>query len=238
MTKPTLTDQDIAEIAAQLGVEPAVIHAVAQIEAPRGGFLPDGRPEILYEAHVFGRLTGHRYDASHPNASAPSWDRSLYGPGGEHQYDRLDVAQSLDYKAAHMAASWGKFQILGENHKMVGFATVDAFVNAMFESERKHLDAFVAYCRSANLIDDLQRKDWAGFTRGYNGPGQVDAYAGKLEAAYKAASKRLQAPSYDRYLVAKALQTVLASAGLYRGIIEGNWGPASRAAYDKFNKGV
>ena len=45
------------------------------------------------------------------------------------------------------------------------------------------------------------------------------------------------ASSYDRYLVAKALQAVLSRAGLYRGVIDGYWGPISQAAYDKFNRG-
>lgn len=238
MTKPTLTDRDIAEVAAQLGVEPAVIHAVAQIEAPRGGFLPDGRPEILFEAHVFGRLTGHKFDAAHPNLSAQRWDRSLYGPGGAHQYDRLDQARELDAFAALMAASWGKFQILGVNYKMVGFADLTEFIAAMEESERRHLDAFAAYCRSANLVDDLQRKDWAGFARGYNGPGQVEHYAGELADAYRIAQRRASVPPYDRYLCAKQMQMALQGAGLYTGMVDGKWGPKSRAAYDAFNKGV
>ena len=44
-------------------------------------------------------------------------------------------------------------------------------------------------------------------------------------------------PTYDRYIVAKGLQTVLSNAGLYTGRIDGDWGRLSRGAYDKFNQG-
>jgi N-acetylmuramidase len=49
----TLTDADFARAAKELNVEVAAIHAVAEVEAAGAGFLPDGRPAILYEAHIF-----------------------------------------------------------------------------------------------------------------------------------------------------------------------------------------
>lgn len=180
-----LSEADIAAAAAGLGLEPALIAAVAEVESSGGGFLPDKRPKILYEAHVFGRLTGHRWDGTHPNLSAPAWDRSLYGPPGAHQYDRLHEAIALDRNAALQSASWGRFQILGQNYKVAGFRDVKAFVQAMTESEARHLEAFIGYCRANDLIRHLAIHDWRSFTRGYNGPGQVDHYAFKLEQAYR-----------------------------------------------------
>lgn len=49
-------------------------------------------------------------------------------------------------------------------------------------------------------------------------------------------SEAAPAPSYDRYLIAKALQTALLPVEP-KLLVDGKWGPASRAAYDKFNKG-
>ncbi|MBV8493001.1 MAG: DUF3380 domain-containing protein, partial [Alphaproteobacteria bacterium] len=89
--------------------------AVCDVESAGSGFLPDTRPKLLFEAHVFGKLTRHCWDDAHPNISAPSWDRALYGPPGAHQYDRLEEALALDATAALEAASWGLFQILGSN---------------------------------------------------------------------------------------------------------------------------
>jgi lysozyme len=42
--------------------------------------------------------------------------------------------------------------------------------------------------------------------------------------------------TYDRYLVAKAVQTALLPVEP-KLLVDGRWGPLSRAAYDKFNRG-
>lgn len=182
-----LEESDIQEIAAWLSCEIAAVKAVCQVEAAGHGFLPDGRPKILFEAHVFGRLTDHQYDDDHPNISAPHWDRSLYGAAGAHQYDRLAEAAALDEDAALQSASWGMFQIMGMNHKMCGYDNVQAFVTDMLDSERNHLIAFARFCVKSGAAQRLVDKDWAGFARIYNGPGQVELYADRLADAYEAA---------------------------------------------------
>ena len=183
-----LEDKDIAEVAAVLVCDVAAVQAVCDVEAAGAGFLPDGRPKILFEAHVFGRLTDHQYDDEHPNISAPHWDRSLYGKPGAHQYDRLAEAIALDETAALKSASWGMFQVMGMNYKACGFATVQDFVNAMVQSERAQLDAFASFCRSSSAANSLRTHNWAAFARTYNGPGQVEFYAAKLQEAFEAAS--------------------------------------------------
>ena len=184
-TATPLSEADIAEAAARLGIEPAVVAAVAEVESAGGGFLTDKRPKILYEAHIFSRLTAHRYDASHPNISAPAWNRSLYGASGAHQYDRLHQAMKLDRPAALQSASWGRFQILGQNYSIAGFQTVEAFVAAMCDGEADHLQAFISFCAARDIIRHLATHDWRAFTKVYNGPGQVDHYAQKIAEAYQ-----------------------------------------------------
>jgi hypothetical protein len=180
-----LTPMDFVVEAALIKVDAATVHAVRDVESGGRSFLPDGRPVILFEAHVFGRLTHHQWDGSHPNISAPSWDRSLYGAGGAHQYDRLAEAIALDREAALQSASWGAFQILGLNFKSCGFNDVEAYVAAMVQGERQQLDAFVAFCSAANLTRFLRAHDWANFAEGYNGPGYAEnAYDRKLQAAW------------------------------------------------------
>lgn len=115
-----LDDADIVAEAQRLGCEPAAIWAVCEVESAGSGFLPDGRPKILFEAKAFHTQTDGAYDGSHPNISSPSWDRSLYGASGAHQYVRLAEAVALDREAALNSASWGRFQIMGFNHEMVG----------------------------------------------------------------------------------------------------------------------
>jgi hypothetical protein len=179
-----LEDKDIAEVADVLGCDAAAVQAVCDVEAAGAGFLDDGRPKILFEAHVFGRLTGHQFDEDHPNVSAPSWDRSLYGKSGAHQYDRLAEAMALDETAALKSASWGMFQVMGMNHKACGFDTVQEFVAALVQNERAQLDAFAKFCKSTSAANSLRTHNWTAFARTYNGPGQVDYYANKLREAY------------------------------------------------------
>ena len=96
---------------------------------------------ILFEAHVFSRLTRHRYDASHPSISSMKWNRALYR-GDEAEYPRLELALQLDPDAALQATSWGVFQVMGFNAVKAGFANAHHMAFAMQEKEQRHLDAF------------------------------------------------------------------------------------------------
>lgn len=179
-----LTQADYQRAALIIGCEPAVIRAVAQVEAAGDGFLKDGRPKILFEAHIFSRLTQHRFDLEHSTISSRVWNAALYR-GGEREHDRLAKAIALDRVAALQSASWGKFQIMGFNFRRCGFASVEAFVEAMKKSEGEHLTAFCHFVQSMGLADELQRRDWPGFARAYNGPQYaLNRYDAKLEQAY------------------------------------------------------
>jgi hypothetical protein len=68
-----------------VGVDPAVLWSVVVVETSGCGFLPDRRPFILFERHIFSRQTGRRFDASHPEISGPPRG---YGRAGIHQYNR------------------------------------------------------------------------------------------------------------------------------------------------------
>jgi hypothetical protein len=179
-----LTIADIERVAVSLALEAKEIWSVATVESTGHGFIPDdGRPELLFEAHWFSKLTGGVWNTSHPNISSPTWDPSLYGAGGAHQYDRLAEAMALNRAAALQAATWGMFQLLGANFALVGFEDVDSFVAAMCDSEGWHLTAFAEYCGAQNLVHFLAAHDWENFKLGYNGTG-TDDYAAKLAAAY------------------------------------------------------
>jgi len=181
-----LSQADYQRAATALGVDVAAIRAVADVESSGSGFLDSGKPKILFEAHVFGRETGGRYNASHPNISSASWNRSLYGAGGEHQWERFSQAFRLNPEAAMKSASWGRFQIMGFNHQAAGYDTVGAFVDAMKASEGAQLDAFASFIESnPSMHRALQNHDWAAFARAYNGAGYAaNQYDTKIAAAY------------------------------------------------------
>jgi hypothetical protein len=187
----TLTDADFARAAKELGVEAAAIRAVAEVEAAGAGFLPDGRPAVLYETHIFHKHTkgahAHAKDRRGVALSSPNWNKALYGATGAAQHARYEDARRLDPDAANKACSWGAFQILGENHQACGFDTSQAFVDAMWTGgAAAHLDAFVAFIKAdPKLHNALRARQWATFARIYNGPGYAaNAYDQKMANAY------------------------------------------------------
>jgi hypothetical protein len=187
-----LSSADIEAAAHSMTLEPAVVWAVSDVESSGGGFLPDKRPKILFEARSFGQLSGHRWDATHPNISSRVWDRSLYGAAGAHQYDRLAQAMALDETMALESASWGMFQILGLNYHRCGYATAQDYVNDNVASEGKQLAAFVKFCQTGGLDHWLRNHDWVRFALAYNGPGErANGYDTKLAAAYGRRARQL-----------------------------------------------
>lgn len=183
MSKPKLTEEDFRRAANRLRCEVPAIKAVAKTESAGAGFYGDGFPVILYERHLFKRLTKGKYNTSHPHLSG---SQGNYGPAGKNQRVKFSQAFALDPDAAMMSCSWGKFQILGLNHKICGFDTVGEFVEAMKESEGRHLDAFVAFVIGNKLDKALRDKNWAAFARGYNGPGYAkNRYDIKMADAYR-----------------------------------------------------
>lgn len=176
------------KLSKQLGVEAAALQAVMKVESSRGAFLAPHKPYILFEAHKFSKHTKHKYDESYPKLSSPYWDRTLYGTY-DYEWSRLMEASKLDHEAALKSASWGKYQILGENYQACGFDDVFAFVAAMKESEQKQDEAFVNFIRAhPKMHQALQNKDWATFARLYNGPGyKANKYDERLQAEYERA---------------------------------------------------
>ena len=169
------------------------IRAVALIEAGvQGAFLPSGEPVILFERHVFQRLSKGRFQgAAVPGTVGEKWRLvSWPNPGGYGPYSvqpqRLQAAAALDRDAALKSASWGLFQIMGENHAACGYPELQRFITAMYRSVDDHLRAFVQFIRhDARLVDAIRSKDWRTFARIYNGPAfESHNYDGRLAEAF------------------------------------------------------
>lgn len=181
--KPPLTESDYEAAALRLMCEVAAIKAVAEVESgPYGGFLADDQPVILFERHLFHRLTSGSYDATHPDISART-------PGGygsvRSQHTRLAEAAALNRDAALQSCSWGRFQVLGSNWRSLRYDSLQQFVNAMYESEAAQLDSFLRFVEVNGLLGALQQRNWKAFARRYNGPNfQINHYDTKLAAAY------------------------------------------------------
>lgn len=204
----TLIEQDFVDAAAQLGCEVPAIKAVSEVESAGAGFEADGRLKILFEAHKFHLFTGGYFDKTHPGISSPTWNRALYGRDQDAEWKRLALARDATEKAAKAlvpgvdpfaalkSASWGRFQIMGFNHRMCGFEDAADMVRAFMTGERAHLMAFCKFVATKRapgrapfngrtLDECLRRKDFTGFALGYNGPAaEENHYPAKMQAAY------------------------------------------------------
>jgi hypothetical protein len=185
MDNKRLTEQDIIEAAKLIGVEPAAVWAIAQVEASGAGFLPDGRPKMRFESHVFSRYTEHMFDDSHPTLSTKTWQPELCKVG-DAEYERYYQACELHQEAAGKAASWGMFQIMGFNYKPCGFSSLADFLLAMNTSEAEHLKAVVKLIQYNRWDQHLRLPQWEDFALKYNGIGyKKNNYHNKLALAYK-----------------------------------------------------
>lgn len=179
-----LDDIDLPRIGHRIGVGEDELHAFMDVEAAGSGFDSHGRPKMLFEPHVFYRnLSGSKRDKAVKAGLAYSKWRRNYPSDS---YPRLIEAMKIDETAALKASSWGLGQILGENHKAVGYSTPQTMVRAFMEDEEKHLEAIVQFLISKKLAAKLKAHDWAGVARGYNGAGyRQNAYDTKMAAAFK-----------------------------------------------------
>jgi N-acetylmuramidase len=202
-----LTWQDFEDAAVALDCDISAIRAVCQVEAPKGGFNPDGSVSTLFEGHKFYKYTNGAYAESHPTLCFKTWTKAHYGKTWQQEQARLHQAIALDRYAAFRSASWGKFQIMGFNYAMVGFNSANEFVEAMDKDERTQLLAFVEFVKKSGLTAALRNHDWATFARGYNGAGYAqNAYDVKLASAYAKFSQEVVAE------VAETIQELPAKA--------------------------
>lgn len=189
-----LTETDLQRAADELKAPLAAVKAVCAVESRGSGFLPDGHPIILFERHIMYRQVRDKFGEARAKELAGKFpDIINTTPGGygktSEQPGRLDRAAKLDRDCALQSASWGLFQIMGFHWKLLGYATLQAFINAMYRSEGEHLNAFVRFVKAnPGMHRALQRLDWAAFARAYNGPAyEKNAYHTKLANEFKKA---------------------------------------------------
>jgi hypothetical protein len=185
-----LADFELA--AATLRVPVAAIRAFAEVESRGAGFLPDDRPVILFERHIFRRQLLEQgmplaivEDIGHRNSLICGKTPGGYGSSTK-EWERLDKAANINRNAALSAASYGAFQVMGFNWQRCGYASVQDLVNAMFKSSAAHLDSFVRFIQSdAKLLKALQAQDWPTCAKLYNGANfAINKYDTRLAEAF------------------------------------------------------
>jgi hypothetical protein len=211
-----------------LGVGESEVWAVVTVETRGFGFLQDRRPQILFERHIFHRLTNGRYDADHTDISNQKPGGYLGGPD---EYTRLERAVNLDRGAALQSASWGIGQVMGFNYEAAGFAAIDAMVAAMVKDEDAQLFAVANFIKATHLDGALQRHDWVSFARTYNGSDfKKNEYDTRLAAAHS--KYTIGCPD----LRLRTAQTALLYLGFDPGPIDGLRGRRTRSALMRFQE--
>jgi len=210
LTPRRLVPGDYDYAARRLKCDVRMVQAIKKVESAGNGFTADGLPLILFERHYFYRQfmlylrpgqtaadrRAERQDIIDSGNRDICWstplslksgaaDEDRYGPNSW-QYPRLARARKFSDTAGLESASWGLFQIMGENWSRIGWSSVQAFHRAMQASERDHLDTFIGFCYSKPaLVRAIQGNDFNNIARYYNGTGAVPVYGPKLRHAFE-----------------------------------------------------
>lgn len=164
----TVTPAEVAAFADRLGCTAKQLQAVAAVESSGSGFDPRGRPKMLFERHLFYRITDGRFGIktfSAPEAGGYNLD----------SWTKLELACGCDVDAAFAAASWGKFQVLGSHWASLGYASPLDLAWSTVESEAGHyelLARFIQFNRMEDAIRTISRDSTSNikFARLFNGP--------------------------------------------------------------------
>lgn len=205
-----LTDADFERVAGELDVETAAIKAVVSIEAGAAmkGFWAPGVPVINFDPAMYRRYASKATDRS--GAKGESVPAGLTGYARS-EWSQLINARKKNAQGANMGTFWGMFQIGGFCYKVCGCTSVDEFVRLMSYSELEQLELFAAFLENTGYVKDLRAKNWASFSRKYNGPSYARrGYHTKMAKAYAKfraqESKKKPAPVPDGKLAGKELK--------------------------------
>lgn len=174
--------EDIKSVVTPFGLDPYFTYAVATIESNCKGYRNNGFPVVRFEKHVFKRYLKKNKSTQHLVRKA----ECIKGSG----WDAYQAALQIEPHYAKLSTSYGMFQIMGFNHAVVGYDTVEEFVEAMEASIFKQIEAFCKFIIYNNLQVAMKKLFFSDFACKYNGPNyHANSYDIKLEAAYNEALK-------------------------------------------------
>jgi hypothetical protein len=184
-------------LSARIGIDKGVAVAVIAVESGGSGMGPDGRMIIRFENHQFwiywGKANPAAYNQHFVFNQSASWKGHQYRtqPNGPwldvHQnqsseWAAFNFASTIDATAAKKSISMGLVQIMGFNHKAIGYASPDAMFAAFAADEKFQLLGFFNFVKNdQRQIDALRGRDYVGFARIYNGPGQPEVYGNLIK---------------------------------------------------------
>lgn len=198
-TSRLLQDADYQAAAKRLNVPALAIRAFAMVEGGTSGFFKSGRPKILFERHKMYAHLQQKFSKSFADTKVAQFPNIVSQTpggyqGGDIEYQRLELAKQIDEDCALMSASWGQFQIMGENWQALKYQSVQDFVKQQSQSESLQLEAFIRFIewksgmvsgKRIALKDALQKQDWNAVFTLYNGVAYKKlGYQAKFQAAW------------------------------------------------------
>ena len=171
---------EIKQVVEPFNLDPYFTYAVAMIESNGRGYRNNGFPIIRFEKHVFIKYLKKNKATQQLIRKA----ENIKGSG----WDAYQAALKINSTYAKLSTSFGMFQIMGFNHAVVGYETIDEFVTAMEESVENQIVAFCIFVMANHLQNAIKNKKFADFAIKYNGPNYfTNSYDTKLEDIYNAA---------------------------------------------------
>lgn len=194
--------EDFKAAGADEKIPPAHIHAVANVESPSRGF-ENGRAVVMVEPHIFSALSAHAFDGPRYGCSYPAQVRYQkgappppgfnvhpYAYGQDERWGLFANMALLDIEAAIGAVSLGRFQqVVGSPRpdmgwKLLRYGSAEELFRKLCRSEADQFEIFVRFFRANGALDILRAGNWRAIARVYNGPGNVEAYAARMQTEY------------------------------------------------------
>lgn len=185
--------------AAELGIDVSTAAAVLQVESGGEAFSAPGKPIIRFENHIFydewGKRAPSTFDRHFTFNSGTPWTGHRFRPdsrsgwqgfhGDQEAENRvLKFASGLNEAGAYNSISMGLAQIMGFNHKMIGYDSAKEMYEDFSKGERQQLDGLFKFIQAnPAALAALKRKDYATFAYYYNGSGQAETYGELIREA-------------------------------------------------------
>lgn len=162
-----LTPDHYRQMADALGIRPQQVRAIAVIESAEKPFTKQGNPVVRFEAHHWRR---HRI----ASRLGQSFDQAKNSNDLDERWIQFEAMYRVDPLAAVKCHSFGWGQIMGFNHRLAGFETTDAFLDAMRTLEGQNR-AFVNFVTNSPMLHTaFKQHNIQQVALHYNGPRYAD----------------------------------------------------------------
>lgn len=223
-------------------------------------------PLIRWEGHYFQeRLTGPALARARREGLASSKPGVVKNPASQvKRYAMLAEASAINKEAAHESISVGVGQVMGAHDSKLGFKSAVEMLAYQTKGVTQQVEVMMRYCKRFGLIDELQRADYAGFARGYNGPQfRKFGYDQTMEKHAKRWAKLDDADVVDGMSIARPERAAAAKSMLRMGAegsqvrelqvllnraaskygfspveVDGDFGPTTKRAVEAFQRKV